>query len=189
MIFVGQITDMVQKMDDLTRYIEDKLVSENLRSRMNVIYLSDHGMNSVSSPNFINLTSYLENGTYHFYGSSPVMQIVPQDGELMSSLISGSKGEIIWKWNNSKGKYGITLDKLKSAAAKNGHFSVYTNEELPRRWHVQNKDRFGPITAVADEHYAFQDMFDNAIFYRDTFNISRKLFYSTNDPIQVEARG
>lgn len=72
---------MVQKMDELTKYIEEKLVSENLRSRMNVIYLSDHGMDSVSSPNFINLTSYLENETYRLYGSSPVLQIVPQDGE------------------------------------------------------------------------------------------------------------
>lgn len=74
---------MVRKMDDLTRYIEQKLVSENLRHRMNVIYVSDHGMDSVSSPNFINLTSYLDNGTYHFYGSSPVLQIVPQDGEII----------------------------------------------------------------------------------------------------------
>lgn len=72
---------MVKKVDDLTKYIEAKLVSENLRHRINVIYVSDHGMDSVSSPNFINLTSYLQNGTYQCYGSSPVMQIIPQDGQ------------------------------------------------------------------------------------------------------------
>ncbi|XP_037044924.1 ectonucleotide pyrophosphatase/phosphodiesterase family member 5-like isoform X2 [Bradysia coprophila] len=143
------ITDMVQKMDELTEYIEEKLISENLRSRMNVIYLSDHGMESVSSPNFINFTSYLERGTYQFYGSSPVVQIIPQDG-----------------------KYNITLDRLKKAAAKNGHFNAYSNEELPKRWHVQNTDRMGPITVVADEKYAFQDMYDNAIYYEKAFNIS-----------------
>lgn len=81
-LFYNQITDMVKKMDDLTRYIEEKLRSEDLLHRTNVIYLSDHGMESVSSPNFINLTSYLANGTYQCYGSSPVMQIVPQDGEI-----------------------------------------------------------------------------------------------------------
>lgn len=72
---------MVRKMDDLTRYIEEKLVTEKLRDRTNVIYVSDHGMDSVQSPNFINVSSYLDNGTYQCYGSSPVLQIVPQDGK------------------------------------------------------------------------------------------------------------
>lgn len=76
---------MVRKVDDLTRYIEDQLVKENLRDRTNVIYVSDHGMDSVQSPNFINISSYLENGTYQCYGSSPVMQIVPQDGKSKTS--------------------------------------------------------------------------------------------------------
>lgn len=71
-------------MDDLTRYIEEKLVSENLRNRTNVIYLSDHGMDSVSSPNFINISTYLQNGTYECYGTSPVIQILPKDGEISS---------------------------------------------------------------------------------------------------------
>lgn len=77
---------MVKKMDDLTKYIEDKLLSENLRHRTNVIYVSDHGMDSVSSPNFINLTSFLVNGTYQCYGSSPVIQIVPQEGKIKLRL-------------------------------------------------------------------------------------------------------
>lgn len=79
---------MVKRMDDLTRYIEEKLVTENLRHRTNVIYVSDHGMASVSSPNFINLTSFIENGTYQCYGSSPVIQIVPQEGKICVLILT-----------------------------------------------------------------------------------------------------
>lgn len=78
---------MVRKMDDLTKYIEDKLVSENLRNRTNVIYVSDHGMDSVSPPNFINITS-LVNGTYKIFGTSPVIQILPQEGEISDKIIN-----------------------------------------------------------------------------------------------------
>lgn len=66
----------------------------------------------------------------------------------------------------------MTLKTLKIAAEKNGHFNVYANDELPIRWHAMNADRMGPITAVADPKYAFQDMFDSAIYYEKTYNIS-----------------
>lgn len=64
------------------------------------------------------------------------------------------------------------MDTLKTAAEQNGHFKVYSNYELPNRWNVNNSDRIGPITAVADENYAFQDMYNSAIYYEKTFNIS-----------------
>lgn len=163
---------MVKKVDELTEYIENKLVAANLRNRMNVIYVSDHGMQSVSSPNFINLTSFLEHGTYEMYGSSPIMQVVPQDGMIGWTTVKPSKNVCILC--NVTGKYDVTLDKLKKAAAENGHFNAFSNDELPKRWHVQNAERMGPITVVADDKYAFQDMYDSAIYYEKTYNISSK---------------
>lgn len=75
---------------------------------------------------------------------------------------------------NITGKFNITLGKLKKAAAQNGHFNAYSNDELPERWHVRNAERMGPITVVAEEKYAFQDMYDNAMYYEKEFNISSK---------------
>lgn len=66
-------------MDNITKYIQDKLIEYRLEKRVNVVHLSDHGMNSVSPPNFIDLTTFLMNGTYEFYGSSPVLQVVPTE--------------------------------------------------------------------------------------------------------------
>lgn len=69
---------MISKLDNLTKYIQQKLMDYKLDKRVNVIHLSDHGMNSVSPPNFIDLTKYLTNETYAMYGSSPVLQVVPK---------------------------------------------------------------------------------------------------------------
>lgn len=66
-------------LDKLSAYIQQKLIDLNLDKRVNVVHLSDHGMSSVSPPNFIDLRPFIENGTYSTYGTSPVLQIVPKD--------------------------------------------------------------------------------------------------------------
>lgn len=81
-----QTTGLVSKLDDLTKYIQEKLVKNNLDGRVNVIHVSDHGMSSVSSPNFINLTDFVRIETVTFYGSSPVLQAVPNDNSKLDSL-------------------------------------------------------------------------------------------------------
>lgn len=70
----------MEKLDYLTKYIHEKLITEKLIDRVSVVHVSDHGMSSVSSPNFIDFTKWLENGTYEVYGSSPVLQVVPIAG-------------------------------------------------------------------------------------------------------------
>ncbi|XP_055308280.1 ectonucleotide pyrophosphatase/phosphodiesterase family member 5-like [Sitodiplosis mosellana] len=68
------ITNAAARVDNLTRYIEDKLIEHKLQNRVNVIYLSDHGMVSVPPSNFIDFTVFLANNTYNIYGSTPVLQ-------------------------------------------------------------------------------------------------------------------
>lgn len=67
-------------------------------------------------------------------------------------------------------------NNLTKAAKTNGHFKVYHRENIPKRWNVNNERRMGPIFAVADIKYAFQDMFDTAEFYRKKFNIPSKFY-------------
>lgn len=47
------------------------------QSRVNVVFLSDHGMDWTWQPNFINLNKIIPKESYKYYGHSPVMQIVP----------------------------------------------------------------------------------------------------------------
>lgn len=74
---LSQITNMVAKLDNLTKYIQEQLMAHNLDQRINVIHLSDHGMSSVVPPNFIDLRQFTAAGAFKWYGSSPILQIVP----------------------------------------------------------------------------------------------------------------
>lgn len=62
--------------------------------------------------------------------------------------------------------------KLTKAAESNGHFKVYNRKNIPARWHVNNPKRMGPILALADVGYAFQDLRDSAEYHKKEFNIS-----------------
>lgn len=64
--------------------------------------------------------------------------------------------------------------KLTEAAKQNGHFKVYNNQNIPLRWHANNMRRLGPIFAVADIGYAFQDQMDAAKAYEKKFNIKSR---------------
>lgn len=61
---------------------------------------------------------------------------------------------------------------LTKAAHKNGHFKVYNQKTMPNRWHANNRRRLGPIVAVADVGYGFQDLMDYAKDYEKLYNIS-----------------
>lgn len=70
---------MIKSMDKLTEYIERRLNETGLNKRVNVVYLSDHGMSTVTESNFIDLTTFVGNDTCKFYGTSPVLQVVPNN--------------------------------------------------------------------------------------------------------------
>lgn len=116
-----------------------------------MIYLSDHGMESLLSANFINLTELSDSSMYSIYGSSPVLQIVPNVGKEVQVLAD-----------------------IQAAAKRNGHFKVYTPVTIPERWHAHNPDRLGPIIAVADIKYGFQDIYQWLAYYVRDFNITCK---------------
>lgn len=146
-----RVAQLLVKLNDLTRYIWDKVRELGLQERVNVVHVSDHGMDSLSPKNFINLTSFVPSDVkYDRYGNTPVLQIVPKVKQQTADLYRA----------------------LKSASEKNGNFDVYTLENLPVRWHYNNSQRTGPITAVARLGYGFDDMWDTVEFYRRTYNVS-----------------
>ncbi|XP_055677185.1 ectonucleotide pyrophosphatase/phosphodiesterase family member 5-like isoform X1 [Lutzomyia longipalpis] len=143
------ISDLIVKLDNLTASIQQKLKALNLADRVNVIHLSDHGMEGVASAKFIDLRKFVTNGTCDFYGTSPVLQVVP-----------------------IAGKFDDVYGELKKGAQVNGHFKVYSNGELLKRWHFNNSARTGPITVLADAGYAFQDMYEAAEWYAKKYNVT-----------------
>lgn len=88
MLVVGiQVTDTVAQLDILSGYLHQRIRDLGLAKRLNVIHLSDHGMSNVSPPNFIDLRPFLKAATYTTYGTSPILQIVPNNsGESLIAL-------------------------------------------------------------------------------------------------------
>lgn len=84
--FFIQVTKFVARLDDAAGYIQKRLVELGLDKRVNVIHLSDHGMNSVTPPNFINLKGMVNENDCTLYGTSPVLQIIPKDFGVYKNL-------------------------------------------------------------------------------------------------------
>lgn len=144
------ITDFVTILNGVTEYFYKKIKDHNLENRINVVHLSDHGMDSLELRNVIDLQKIIGNKTAKFLSTTPVLQIVP-DVETDTEAIYTS---------------------LAAEAEKSGHFKVYYNKDFPDRWRFHNKYRVGPITAVADLGFGFQDMYDAAKWYKKAYNIT-----------------
>lgn len=146
-----RVAQLVVKLNDLTRYIHDKIREFGLVERVNVLHLSDHGMDSLMPKNFINLTGFVPGDMkFDVYGSTPVLQVVPKVKQQTADLYRA----------------------LRNASERNGNFDVYTLENLPARWHFNNSQRTGPITAVAKLGYGFDDMWETVEYYRKAFNVT-----------------
>lgn len=138
----------------MVRYLTEQLEEVDLLKVTDIIIVSDHGMDTYYfhpeyiDGDIIDLYRVVDKDSCDMYGSSPVLQIVARPGHNQTELCA----------------------KLKLAAAFNGNFNAYTNDDLKREkayWHVNNPQRFGPCTAVAEPGYVFQDIRDKLRKYRD----------------------
>lgn len=129
----------------MVKYLSDRLKAAGLAKATDIIILSDHGMDSYYfhpeyvDGDIIDLYRVVSKDSCDMYGSSPVLQIIARSGYNQTALCY----------------------QLKLAAALNGHFKVYTNDDLMEKqthWHVRNPQRFGPCTCVAEPGYVFQDI-------------------------------
>lgn len=143
---------MVRKLDAFIVYLQQRIAFLNLDRRCDIIILSDHGMRTVTPRNFIDLFEYVDKNVCSMYGTSPVLQVICNDG----------------RWDEA-------CKNLTAAAEKLQNFKAYTDEQLPERWRVMNKQRFGPCTVVAEPDYAFQDMYEYALWFHKKHGITSKL--------------
>lgn len=149
-----EVLKMIRKIDHFVGELQRELRRRGLDKRVNTIILSDHGMVAVPLRNIIKLEDFMTQGTYNIIGTSPVVQVVPKNG-----------------FENQ------ILKQLSDAAAlSGGKFKVYTNQNFPPRWHVNNENRLGRgiVTAVAKIEYAFNDLTKMATYLKKTRNVPRK---------------
>ncbi|XP_066603258.1 ectonucleotide pyrophosphatase/phosphodiesterase family member 5-like isoform X2 [Prorops nasuta] len=147
-IYDPKFNEILTKLDNLTEYLHKKLESYELED-VNVIYLSDHGMSTVSMNTIINLTKYINESDYVWFGLATARHIYPNHG----------KEELIYK-------------NLKAAANQTRQFQVYKKEEIPERFRYSDNPRIGPIFIVAELGHVFNDFYHEIDYYKKHWNIT-----------------
>lgn len=142
MDFVTQEANTVKGLDKTIAYLDQAISSQGYAGNTDVVILSDHGMLTVTPRNFIDLYKYIDKDVCKTYGTSPVLQVICQNG-----------------------KETEACQNLTKAAEELKTFSAYEENEVLERWHVRNSIRFGPCVVVAKPYYAFQDMFELADWF------------------------
>lgn len=75
-----QVNDELRRINDIVVYLLQQLDKYAIRDKVNLFFLADHGMASVSSGQIIDLDKYLDSKTYTFCGTSPGLHILPNPG-------------------------------------------------------------------------------------------------------------
>ncbi|XP_067009278.2 ectonucleotide pyrophosphatase/phosphodiesterase family member 5 [Anabrus simplex] len=142
-----QVTEQIRRVDNITRYIYDSLKENNLSDTVNVLLVSDHGMETVTKDKIIDLSSLLTEYNVTQVGTSPVLHLFPSNG--------------------TEDKVYCILKNL----SNHEKFTIYRKAELPERWHFKENKRAPPLLLLADEGYAFHDMYASETYYRNKWKI------------------
>ncbi|CAL8123973.1 unnamed protein product [Orchesella dallaii] len=141
--------DEISKVDNRTAYLVSKLKEAEIFYKINLIVLSDHGMQGVTQKNIVNITAFIDPSLLKAkFGSTPVLQLIPQDGkgeELYSSLLQQSKMH---------------------------SFTILTKKEMGKRYHYGAPRRVLDYVVIADVGYAFEDFQALIEFYDEFWNIT-----------------
>jgi predicted AlkP superfamily pyrophosphatase or phosphodiesterase len=127
---------VIRESDDRAGELVAKLKAAGIYDSVNLIFVSDHGMQTVSNETIINTTTMVNSSLYTNPGGSPVYQIWPEEGvsveQLHEAFLNGSQ----------------TYDR---------NFRVYKKEEMGFVNFTSNR-RISPLVLLAQPGYAFEDV-------------------------------
>ncbi|XP_022180021.1 ectonucleotide pyrophosphatase/phosphodiesterase family member 5-like isoform X2 [Myzus persicae] len=136
-IYSQETTNQIVRADVTLKYILDQISQEKLENKINLIILSDHGMDTITYERMIHLDNYVSNDTYKIIKSGPNAFIHPNPN-----------------------KFDEIYKNLSIVANTSKIFGVYKKDELPDRWHMKNNSRLTDIIyLLAKPEYAFWDIY------------------------------
>ncbi|CAI6352086.1 unnamed protein product [Macrosiphum euphorbiae] len=125
--------NQIVRADATLKYILDQIKHEKLENKINLIILSDHGMDTVTYDRMIHLDEYVSNTTYQSVMSGPNVFIHPNPNNLT--------------------KFSKNLSKVANTSRT---FNVFKQDQLPDRWHMKNNTRLTDVIyLLAKPEYAF----------------------------------
>jgi alkaline phosphatase D len=123
-----QTKRVVERLDSLMGVLRTKLSMLPEARKINLIIVSDHGMEAISHERYINIKSLVpERMIASISGGNPVYLINPS---------AGKKDSILYLLNKSKG------------------LKAWSKSDLPSRWHYGTNPRIPEIVVVADSSWS-----------------------------------
>jgi alkaline phosphatase D len=123
-----QTERIVERLDSLMGVLRSKLSGLPEAKKINLIIVSDHGMEAISAERYINIKSLVPDRMIaSISGGNPVYLINPS---------TGKKDSILYLLNKSKG------------------LKAWSKSELPSRWHYGTNPRIPEIVVVADSSWS-----------------------------------
>lgn len=111
----------IEKVDrEVVGYLTDRLRDESLLDIVNLIFVSDHSFNNISSNRRIFLDDYLDQRAYMMTESGALGHIWPKDGKLEEIFDNLTK-------------------------VPNRHMKVYKRKDIPESYHWKHNRRIPPI--------------------------------------------
>ncbi|CAL8123975.1 unnamed protein product [Orchesella dallaii] len=137
----------ISKVDNRTAYLVSKLKEADIFDQINLIVLSDHGMQEVKEERMVNITALIDRSLLKArYGGTPVLQLIPRDGkgeELYASLSSHSKSH---------------------------NFTIWTKQEMHYRLRYGVSRRVLDFVVLSDVGYVFDDFKKSISRYEKRWN-------------------
>jgi len=130
--------EIIKQSDERAGELVQKLKDAEIYELINVIILSDHGMQTVTRDKIVNTTGIIDRNLYERLGSTPVYHIRPKNEEDTDRI----------------------YDAFKEASYTNG-FSVYRKHELKHLKYSENR-RIMPILLLADPGFGFENIYNSA---------------------------
>ncbi|ODN01586.1 Ectonucleotide pyrophosphatase/phosphodiesterase family member 5 [Orchesella cincta] len=139
----------ISKTDNRTAHLISKLKEAEIFDKINLIILSDHGMQEVTQERIVNITALIDTSLLKArYGGTPVVQLIPNEGkgdELFTTLFNHSI---------------------------NHGFTIWTKEEMRYRFRYGQSRRILDYVVIADPGYAFDDFNQSIANYNERWNLT-----------------
>jgi len=151
----------IKKVDITVKYMLEQIKNEGLQDIINLIIVSDHGMDTVKYENTIHL-NYLREC---------------KAAGICQHIVKGPNAFV----HPKEGKFNEVHAKLLNASKESNNFQVYKQEDIPERWHMKNNSRlYGIIYLLANNGYVFWGRHYEQL-------LSKK--FKTKDKFQVGVHG
>ena len=90
----AKMIDMIVELDGLVGYLIEQLKSHGLFEKMNIIITSDHGMAQLKGS--VKIDTNIDSRKYKVFGSSPVWNIMPNDGKKPESIFPSFQDNLVY---------------------------------------------------------------------------------------------